>query len=479
MKSNSNLIFVGALMLVLITNSCAVNPVTGKRDLMLMSEQQELNMGKQNDPGVIAYFGLYDDKQLQDFINVKGKEMAAISHRSHLDFKFRILDSPVINAFAVPGGYVYFTRGILAHFNNEAEFAGVLGHEIGHVTARHSAKQYSKQLFAQGLFTIGMVASKEFRQFSDVAGQSLGLLFLKFSREHESESDRLGVEYSTRVGYDAHYMANFFNTLDRMRKGTGADPVPDFLSTHPNPADRYVNVGKLADEWQTKLNASNLAVKRKEYLNMIDGLVYGEDPRQGFVENNVFYHPTLKFEFPVPPAWQVANTPQQVQIVPKDGKAAMIFTLAQEKTLAEAAQSITKLDSIKVIKSTETKVNGFPAVAMLVDQGSTLRVQAYFIKDGELIYKFLGLSTQPDFSTYASTFDNSMKRFKRLKDAAKLTIKPERVKVRAVTSSSTLKQALARFNVKSDRMEEMALLNSMQLTDQVTKGTLIKVVARY
>ncbi len=478
MKPNLNLIVLTAFILVLITSSCAVNPVTGKRDLMLMSEQQELNMGKQNDPGVIAYFGLYDDQQLQDFINVKGKEMAAISHRSHLDFKFRILDSPVINAFAVPGGYVYFTRGILAHFNNEAEFAGVLGHEIGHVTARHSAKQYSKQLFTQGLFTIGMVASKEFRQFSDVASQSLGLLFLKFSREHESESDRLGVEYSTRVGYDAHNMANFFNTLDRMRKNTGADPVPDFLSTHPNPADRFVNVGKLADEWQAKLNVTNLEVKRKEYLQMIDGLVYGEDPRQGFVEKNVFYHPSLKFQFPVPASWQVANTPQQVQIVPKDGKAAMIFSLAQEKTLAEATQSITKLDSIKIIKSGDTKVNGFPAKAMLLDQGSTLRVQAYFIQDGNYIYKFLGLSTQTDFSAYVGTFDNTMTNFRRLTDASKLNIKPERVKVRAVKSTGTLKQALASYNIKSDRMEELALLNSMNLTDNVTKGTLIKVVTR-
>ncbi|MDB5261666.1 MAG: peptidase, partial [Adhaeribacter sp.] len=125
-------------VILLLTNSCATNPVTGKRDIMLVSEGQELAMGKESDPQVINFFGLYNDAKLQRFISEKGKAMAAVSHRPELPYEFKIVDSPVINAFAVPGGYVYFTRGIMAHFNNEAEFAGVLGHEIGHITARHS-----------------------------------------------------------------------------------------------------------------------------------------------------------------------------------------------------------------------------------------------------------------------------------------------------------------------------------------------------
>ena len=131
-------------VVLLIVAACAVNPVTGKKELMLMSEQEEIALGKQSDPGILQTFGLYQNAQLQEFITSRGMEMAKISHRPHLNYEFKILDSPVVNAFAVPGGYIYFTRGILAHFNNEAEFAGVLGHEIGHVAARHSAKQYSK-----------------------------------------------------------------------------------------------------------------------------------------------------------------------------------------------------------------------------------------------------------------------------------------------------------------------------------------------
>ena len=127
------IIILGGLML----STCAVNPVTGKKELMFMSEEQEIALGQQSDPSIVAMYGLYEDETLQEFINKKGQEMAAISHRPHLKYEFKILDSPVVNAFALPGGYVYFTRGILAHFNNEAEFAGVLGHEIGHITARH------------------------------------------------------------------------------------------------------------------------------------------------------------------------------------------------------------------------------------------------------------------------------------------------------------------------------------------------------
>src|SRR5690606_30412708 len=134
------------LIMILLADSCAKNPVTGKNELMLLSKEQEIAMGKQSDPDIVAFFGIYQDEKLQNFIDVKGEAMAAVSHRPDLPYEFKIVDSPVVNAFAVPGGYVYFTRGIMAHFNNEAEFAGVLGHEIGHITARHSAKQYSNAM---------------------------------------------------------------------------------------------------------------------------------------------------------------------------------------------------------------------------------------------------------------------------------------------------------------------------------------------
>src|SRR5690606_15261725 len=203
-----------------------------------------------------------------------------VSHRKNLKYTFKIVDSPVVNAFAVPGGYVYFTRGIMAHFSNEAEFAGVLGHEIGHITARHSAKQYSNAMLAQIGLVAGMVLSPEFAQFADAAQNGISLLFLKFGRDAESQSDKLGVEYSTKINYDARVMAGVFNTLDRLQTSSGGEAVPTFLSTHPDPADREVSVAKLADDWRKKVKASSLKVNRDSYLKMIDGIVYGEDPKQ-------------------------------------------------------------------------------------------------------------------------------------------------------------------------------------------------------
>ncbi|MEL6123598.1 MAG: M48 family metalloprotease, partial [Bacteroidota bacterium] len=270
----SNLFALPVVLLIsCIIQACAVNPVTGKKQVVFISESQEIAMGKQYDPSIIAEFGMYEDEDLQSFITAKGKEMGAISHRPELDYQFRILDSPVVNAFAVPGGYIYFTRGIMAHFNNEAEFAGVLGHEIGHVTARHSVVQMSKQQLYSGLFVAGMIVSEEFRQFGELGSQALGALFLKFGRDDESQSDELGVDYSTQIGYDSHEMANFFNVLDRKRELAGQQRIPEFQSTHPDPVNRFNRVHHLSKIYQEKSAFSSLKVNRDSYLRLIDGLV--------------------------------------------------------------------------------------------------------------------------------------------------------------------------------------------------------------
>jgi predicted Zn-dependent protease len=227
---------IGILFFLLIISQCAINPVTGKKELMLLSKDQEIAMGRQSDPEIVAAYGLYPSSELQQFIKSEGQEMVKISHRPDIPYEFKILDSPVVNAFAVPGGYVYFTRGIMAHLNSEAEFAGVLGHEIGHIAARHSAKQYSRTMVAQLGITVGSLASEEFGQFSDIATTGASLLFLKYGRDAERQSDKLGVEYCTKVGYDAHAMAGFFNTLQQL-SGSG-ESLPVFLSTHPDPGER-------------------------------------------------------------------------------------------------------------------------------------------------------------------------------------------------------------------------------------------------
>src|SRR5256885_15956396 len=179
----------------LLVAGCARSPATGKNELMLVSESQEIQMGQQADSGVIASIGLYPDQALQSYVMDLGKKLAATSERPNLPWTFRVVDDPAVNAFAIPGGFVYVTRGILAHMTNEAELATVMGHEIGHVTARHTAHEMSKQELAQLGLAVGSMASAQVAQYAGLAGQALQVLFLKFSRDDENQADALGVRY--------------------------------------------------------------------------------------------------------------------------------------------------------------------------------------------------------------------------------------------------------------------------------------------
>lgn len=468
-----------------LVNACAVNPVTGKKQIVLMSEAQEIAMGKEADPQIIAQYGLYEDKDLQDFITQKGKAMAAVSHRPNLQYEFKIVDSDVVNAFAVPGGYVYFTRGIMAHFNNEAEFAGVLGHEIGHITARHTVSQQTKAILSQVGLIGSMILVPQLGQFAEPLSQGLGVLFLKFGRDAERQSDDLGVEYSSRIGYDAAEMAGFFNTLERKSAGTGSAELPDFLSTHPNPADRNVAVHNLSIEWKKKLNLTNPQVNRDSYLRRIDGIIYGEDPKGGYRENNVFYHPVLKFQFDVPQNWNYENTPQRVQMAPKDGRALMMMTLSPGKSLDEAANGVVQQNNLQVLESNRVSVNGLNAIYMIADvkpqqqgQASTARTMTYLIEYGGNIYMMLGASSPADFNNYAQLFSQSMKSFRQLTDAQKINKLADRVRIKSVKQTGTLQQALVSYNVPQNKLEEVSILNGMNLSDQVAQGSLIKVIAQ-
>lgn len=454
-----------------------------------MSPEKELATGQQAHPSIVATMGLYEDKNLQDFINVKGKAMGAISHLPNLSYQFHIVDSPVVNAFAVPGGYVYFTRGIMAHFNNEAEFAGVLGHEIGHITARHSARQQTKQGIGQLGVILGAVA---FPQMAQGVQGLVGSILLSYSRAHETESDEIGVGYSSKIGYDAREMADFFGTLKKLSDESG-HVIPTFQSTHPDPGDRQVKVKALATEYQQKMPGT-YQVNRDEYLRRIDGIIYGEDPKQGFVENMVFYHPELKFQMPVPRDWGYENSPQQFQMAPKDGKAMMILTLAQGKTLEEAGQEVLKQFNLQALESQKTTINGNPALVMVSKQAppqqqqgqpqqaqtpeNTVQLATWLIQYGGLIYAVHGMTYQATFNTYASTFKGVAQGFRSLTDPEKLNRKPDRIQIKAVQRNGTLQAALQDYRMPANKMKELSVLNGMELNDQVTKGMLIKTLGK-
>jgi predicted Zn-dependent protease len=473
--------FVFAVMLA----SCARNPITGKKEFAI-SEKKEIALGAAYDPQIVSEMGQYKDPGLDALINKLGKEMATDSHRPELEWKFTIIDSDVVNAFAVPGGYVYFTRGILAHFNNEAEFAGVLGHEIGHVTARHTAKSMVRQQIAQVGMIAGMLASQEVRNNMEAISQGMSLLFLKYGRDAESESDALGVEYSSEQGYDANYMAGFFRTIDRLQKQAGVT-IPDFQSTHPNPLNREVNVKQMAGEWQAKLPGAQDKVNRDSYLRLLEGLVYGKDPKQGFVENNVFYHPVLKFQFDIPNGWTLNNSPSQVQVLAPENQGAVIFSLAAGENASAAATAWVQQNELTASAQKAVTVNGMSGYQVSGSQGGEATQtqqaspevlwQATFIAYNGQIYNFLEVAQAASVNAIGQTLEIPYRSFNRLTDANYLNREPERVKILKVTSTNSLQNHLRAAGIPNDRLLEFGILNGMELNEQVKTGTLIKVVS--
>ena len=442
------------------------------------------SQGAKPDPQVIAQFGLYQDPKLQAYITQQGTRMTAISDRPG-DYGFTIVDSPVVNAFATPDGHVYFTRGIMAYFNDEAQFTGVLGHELGHITAQHGKKQQTRStLTSLGMLLGSVVAPRVMQSVGGLAQQVVGLGMLKYSRNDENEADALGVKYSTKVGYDAAHMANFFQTLERTEQQSGSS-TPTFLSTHPNSADRYQRVKGLAAQAKQSLGKRTLTVNRDSYLRSIDGLAYGEDPRQGFVESGVFYHPDLKLRFPLPAGWKSQNSPEQFQMAEPNGKALLAFTGVSGGSLEEAAQALAKQVGVVPGSAQRTTINGFPALVFEGDQQASqdqqstpAHVRSYVIQDGKSMFAFVGLATAATFGSYAPQFDRTAQGYQRLTEAGKLNRQTERIRVKQLKASTTLSQALAANGVPSKRLEEEAILNGMQLTDRLPAGTLFKVVGK-
>ena len=479
-----NITLVAALLLMVM--SCAINPVTGKRQIMLMSEQQEIALGISYDPQVMATFGEYADATMQSYVQSMGTELGKISHRPNLEYHVKVIDSPVVNAFAVPGGFIYLTRGIMAQLNNEAEFMGVLGHEMGHIAARHSVSQQTKQQLGTLLLIGGMIASEKFASYAQYAMQGMQLLFLSFSREDERQADDLGSEYSTKMGYDGTQMAEFFRVLQKMNMAAQQGGVPTFLSTHPDPGDRYNAVIRNTRAWQDSLKLPSYKINTDSYLQLIDGIVYGEDPRQGYTEGNTFYHPELRFKFSFPAEWTLTNAPTQVTIQPSDQKALILFTLSTQNSLQAAADSTLANYGLQLQKSEKTTLNGMPVIITLSKQQSqdqttgtvsTNEVLSYFIDYGSRYYVFHGVSAEADFASYSSAMESSMLTFNRLTETSKINVKPRRVYVKKVQRTGTLASAFSYYGMSQDMMNELALLNDLELTDQVQAGKLIKIVS--
>ncbi len=460
--------------------SCVKDPVTGKRELVLVSEAEEIQIGLRAARETEASMGVYPDEELNAYVERLGLSMAQASERPDLPWRFRVIDSPVVNAFALPGGHVYFTRGILAYLGSEAALMGVMGHEIGHVTARHHVEQMSKQQLAGLGVNLGTVFFPEVRPYGELLEGSVSLLFLKFGRDAERESDRLGVAYSLAQGYDPTDMAHFFAVLKRL---SGPERnIPSWASTHPDPGEREQTILGMVAEQAGDTKA--LEKRRDAYLGRIDGLVFGENPREGFMNGSRFAHPELRFQLEFPEGWRVQNTRRAVYSAPADGGAAMQLTLATvaEGTAPEAyALEFFRRHEFEYGTGERIRVGPFSAYRApfrTLTRSGELYGDAGFIADGSRMYELVGFTRQSAFRRYSAVFRDIIASFDRLRDRRLLDMQPLRVRLLEAPRTAPLLALLTDTEIDPELHEDLALMNDVDLDETVSSGTLMKVLKR-
>ncbi len=463
--------------------TCARNPATGRREIVLVSESEEMAMGQATDSQTRDDYGVVDDARLQSYVQGLGRKLASVSHRPNLDWHFTVVDSPVINAFALPGGYIYLTRGILAYLANEAELAGVLGHEIAHVTARHSVQQITREELAQIGLGVGGILSPTFARFGGLAQDSLGLLFLRFSRDNEREADRLGVEYAARLGYDPREVSNFFEVLGRMSAAADRETIPGWLSTHPDPPERVQATRTLGEEWIRNLGLTpeRMKINRETHLGNIDGIVFGDDPRSGFAEGARFFHPSLEFQILFPQGWRIDNTRAAVLAIDSQRAAQLQLSIAKTPPGTSAPDYARLLAQQGMVprRGGETRINGYPAFLGYYSQpteNGIVAIVAAFIEYKQRLYEIWGATT--DIERYGDRLEESIKSFESLEERRVLSAQPDRLKLYFAKQDDNLSAIAARLNNPRVNADQLAILNRLAIGAAITPGRQIKVIER-
>jgi len=477
MKKYREILFIVFTSIILISISCAVNPVTGEKELMLFSEKAEISLGKKTDEQIRVQYGLYEDPNLSSYISRIGQKIVPYTHRPNLQYHFKVLDTPVVNAFAAPGGYIYLTRGILAMINSESELAVIIGHELGHVNARHSVKQMSKMILINLGMAVGSALNEDIAKISGLAGIGIQLLFLKYSRNNEYQADSLGVQYARKAMYFPGKMISFFNSLQKLGDMSGGQKLPGFLSTHPLTENRVKEVKQMI-----KPQDKNLDVKRNTYLRSINKIVFGSNPRQGYMKKNRFYHPEMRFTFKYPRNWNISNTPRQVMITDKQGNA--VIVLQAEKTTMNLPDYLNKkssqLNQARLISSNSLRINGLTSRNAIYnvqsESSKQIKVQLTGIRKNTIIYTFLSACSGEDFYYFKDYFTYTIKSFSPLYDKQFINVYPKRVYIETANGRNSLRDYLRKLNVPQKQWEYIALLNSMTLDNIPPKNSYFKLI---
>ena len=475
--------FLVVVLLAAALGACAKAPGTGRTIFTGgMSPEDERRIGAQEHSKILAEFGgAYRDPELNAYVNRIGDELVSISEQPDLDFTFTVLDTPIVNAFALPGGYVYVTRGLVELANDEAELAGVMAHEIGHVTARHSAERYGSNVAAT-IANIG-VAILAGGQAAQASSTATGLALQSYSRDQELEADTLGVRYLARNSYDPEAMASFLESMQahsrleaELAGRPGAADQFNIMQTHPRTSDRIEQAIQRASASQV----ANPQRLRERLLQQLDGVVYGDSPQQGFVRGNAFLHPELRFAFEAPPGFRLTNTPSAV-IGSGPGNTRMVFESGgrfsggMQSYVSDQWARGSQLRGLQPIS--QPGIEGATAITEVRGNGSRLdaRIAALRTDEGQvyrLIYAAPDLGGRDD-----AAFLRSIESFRLLSAAEAASLKPYRIELYSVRPGDTPASLAERFPYDDGfDLKRFLVLNGLVQGAALTPGQQVKLV---
>lgn len=467
---------------VIAALACATNPVTGGREFTLMSAAQEVRVGQELDVGVRREMGVYEDEALQRYVEAIGLTLAADSHRPNLPWHFTIVDVPAINAFALPGGFIYLTRGILPYLDDEAELAGVLGHEIGHVTARHAVQAYTRATSAQLGLVLGGIFAPATRPFGRLAEAGLGVLFLRYGREDELQADRLGAEYAAGSGWDPAGVPGLLTTLARIEELSDRRGIPNWLATHPHPADRVDRIRETVGLLKAKSNAPFL-IREADYLRRIDGMVYGDNPEQGIVQGRSFLHPNLRFAVEFPQGWEVLNS--QIQVVARQpgADAYMILQIVEQRrglNLEEVAVRHMRNAGYRLNEGELATINELSAYlgtyrGNVREVGAATALVAHIAYD-DAIFALGGIAQRETYPDVRSDFSTSVRTFRPLTASEAAEIRPNRLALYVVRPGDTWEAIAERAGQGNAKPSTLTIMNGYAIHEPPRRGDQIKIV---
>ncbi len=473
---------LAAFLLLPSLSGCTTNPATGERVFTGMSsDAQELRVGREQHPQIIkAFGGEFGSPELRRYVDSIGQLLAQTVERKTFKYTFTILNSEIVNAFALPGGYIYISRGLLALAENEAEVAGVLAHELGHINALHHGRREGQGLLANILLTgVGIAVGGA---AADLGGLVVGGALRAYSREHELESDSLALRYMSRAGYDPQAMVNFLrkmrasSRLEAKRLGKSPDKIDEFnyLATHPAPAERVRRASQQAINYKVKKPMR----ARDIYLRKINGMLFGDDPDQGFIRGRVFAHPKLKFRFEVPKGFRLFNTPKAV-FAKGPNDATIIFDSARKPADGPITYYLQEVWGRNAgLRNVERlNVNGLDAATGVIHRrGQTIRVIA-IRKDLHTIYRFMFRTKSRDTNRLSKSFRRTTHSFRLLTKREIRDLKPLRIRVVRTRRNDTV-ASMARRMAGDDGFSEerFRVLNGLHDNARVQPGQRVKII---